>query len=130
MLTAQFFFVYKGGCNINVHRTSFNMGPGAMFMIPRGMSLFPKRRWQRIRADPTGNKYSIENISDVQAELFFAQSRKAVMTDKEERLLAELNDASTSGARTPGAEGSGKKRKSIEPETDLRKKAIARSKKR
>jgi centromere protein C len=32
----QFFFVHKGGLNVNIHLTSFNMGPGAMFYVPRG----------------------------------------------------------------------------------------------
>jgi len=34
----QFFFVHKGGLNVNIHLTSFNMGPGAMFYVPRGRS--------------------------------------------------------------------------------------------
>lgn len=52
------------------------------------------------------------------------------MTEQEERLLAELNDSITTNAQTAGAGGSGKKRKSAEPEPSLRKKAIAGSKKR
>jgi hypothetical protein len=36
-----------------------------------------------------GNKYSIENISSVEAELFFAQARKASPTEEDERAIAQ-----------------------------------------
>ena len=51
-----------------------------------------------------GNKYSIENISGVEAELFFAQARKAISTEEEERMLQQGLDKSVS--QTPGAGGS------------------------
>ena len=32
------FYVIAGAVQVNVHRTSFIMAPGAMFMVPRGLS--------------------------------------------------------------------------------------------
>jgi hypothetical protein len=108
----QFFFVHKGGLNVNIHRTSFNVGPGAMFMVPRGKwSCF---YYGNYMLTATGNKYSIENISGIESELFFAQARKATETEEEEARRQEH-----AASQTPGASGSKRKSvKSVEPETD------------
>jgi mannose-6-phosphate isomerase-like protein (cupin superfamily) len=34
------FYVISGAVQVQVHRTSFIMAPGAMFMVPRGWSQF------------------------------------------------------------------------------------------
>lgn len=105
------------------------MGPGAMFMIPRGKS--PASALVRVRPDKVGNKYSIENISEVEAELFFAQSRKAVLTEEEAQTMAQHNESL--GSQTPGARGSSasknKQARSAEPETVQKKKAVGGKKK-
>ncbi|THH23100.1 hypothetical protein EUX98_g8078 [Antrodiella citrinella] len=58
------FYVLEGAVNFKVHRTSFVITTGGMFLVPRG------------------NMYFIQNISDREAKLFFAQARK--MPESEE----------------------------------------------
>ncbi|KAH8106929.1 Mif2/CENP-C like-domain-containing protein [Cristinia sonorae] len=62
------FYVIEGAVNFKVHRTSFVLTTGGMFLVPRG------------------NMYFIQNISDRDAKLFFAQARKmpVEMEDGEE----------------------------------------------
>ncbi|RSH94857.1 hypothetical protein EHS25_004663 [Saitozyma podzolica] len=87
------FFVVQGAVQVQVHRTSFVMAPGAMFMVPRG------------------NHYSIENISpDAEAQLFFAQARKVPKSELEEegRALAEAQSLSGRGSATPKGKRKGK----------------------
>ncbi|KAI0093782.1 Mif2/CENP-C like-domain-containing protein [Irpex rosettiformis] len=52
------FYVLEGAVTFKVHRTSFVLATGGMFLVPRG------------------NMYYIQNISDRDAKLFFAQARK------------------------------------------------------
>ncbi|EIW66523.1 hypothetical protein M231_02297 [Tremella mesenterica] len=66
---AYIFYVIAGAVNVKVHRTSFVMGVGSMFRVPRG------------------NHYSIENISpNTQVQLFFAQARKLRSTEEEDTM--------------------------------------------
>ncbi|KAL5532775.1 MIF2 [Sanghuangporus sanghuang] len=58
------FYIIEGAINLKVHRTSFVLATGAMFLVPRG------------------NNYYMENVSQRPAKLFFAQARK-VSTDDE-----------------------------------------------
>ncbi|OBZ65784.1 Centromere protein 3 [Grifola frondosa] len=59
------FYVIEGAVNFRVNRTSYVIASGGMFLVPRG------------------NMYFIQNISDREAKLFFAQARK-VLRDEEE----------------------------------------------
>ncbi|TCD64256.1 hypothetical protein EIP91_004325 [Steccherinum ochraceum] len=72
------FYVIEGAVNFKVHRTSFVLTTGAMFLVPRG------------------NMYYIQNISDREAKLFFAQARK--MPEY------ELADERGSSSRSPSKE--------------------------
>ncbi|CCM06441.1 uncharacterized protein FIBRA_08703 [Fibroporia radiculosa] len=67
------FYVIEGAVNFTVHQTSFVLTTGGMFLVPRG------------------NMYFIQNISDRDAKLFFAQARKMVDDDDEE--LHRVEDA-------------------------------------
>lgn len=82
-------------------------------------------------SNDVGNKYSIENISEVEAELFFAQSRKAVLSEEEAQSMAQHIESM--GSQTPGAGRSStsksKGTKSVEPETVQKKKAVGGKKK-
>ncbi|CAD6884337.1 unnamed protein product [Tilletia laevis] len=51
------FIVNEGAVRVRIHRSNFVMGPGGMFLVPKG------------------NTYSIENIAKRDARLFFAQAR-------------------------------------------------------
>lgn len=51
------FAIWQGGLDIRVHRTMFRLGPGGMFMVPKG------------------NTYSIENCSQRKAVIWFTQAR-------------------------------------------------------
>ncbi|KAI0345117.1 hypothetical protein BDW22DRAFT_1353994 [Trametopsis cervina] len=53
------FYVIEGAVTFKVHRTSFVLATGGMFLVPRG------------------NMYYIQNISDRDAKLFFAQARES-----------------------------------------------------
>ncbi|KAF8213567.1 Mif2/CENP-C like-domain-containing protein [Mycena galopus ATCC 62051] len=56
------FFVVEGAVNVMVHHTSFVLATGGMFMVPRG------------------NRYSIENVGERSAKLFFTQARARART--------------------------------------------------
>jgi len=57
------FYIIDGTANVKIHNTTFVLGTGAMFVIPRG------------------NTYSIENITDRDAKFFFTQARKVAFDD-------------------------------------------------
>ncbi|KAH9952029.1 Mif2/CENP-C like-domain-containing protein [Amylocystis lapponica] len=61
------FYVIEGAVNFKVHRDSFVLTTGSMFLVPRG------------------NMYYIQNISDRDAKLFFAQARKVSIEEEEAR---------------------------------------------
>ena len=85
-----------------MHRTSFVLATGAMFLVPRG------------------NTYYIENISQRPSKLFFAQARKVSADDEppQEIVRAPPPGASNSAGRTTSVDpsgaraGSGKRRTS------------------
>ncbi|KAK3828135.1 MAG: Mif2/CENP-C like-domain-containing protein [Benniella sp.] len=54
------FHVLKGRVKATIHKYTFTVGPGGSFMVPRG------------------NQYMIENLSQGECTLFFAQSKDAV----------------------------------------------------
>ncbi|KAH9917445.1 Mif2/CENP-C like-domain-containing protein [Fomitopsis serialis] len=60
------FYVIEGAVNLTVHKTSFILATGGMFLVPRG------------------NMYHIRNISERDAKLFFAQARKVSDEEMEE----------------------------------------------
>ncbi|RXW20277.1 hypothetical protein EST38_g5573 [Candolleomyces aberdarensis] len=85
------FHVIEGAVKMKVHNSSLVLAPGGMFMVPRG------------------NTYSIENISQRDAKLFFTQARKT-MNDTGECLtgLGLLNkhkkfQRASSGIRRSGS---------------------------
>ncbi|KDQ07258.1 hypothetical protein BOTBODRAFT_38963 [Botryobasidium botryosum FD-172 SS1] len=57
------FYCIEGAVRVQIHRTSFVIAPGGMFMVPRG------------------NQYFIQNISEREVKLFFAQGRKLPMDE-------------------------------------------------
>ncbi|TFK46651.1 hypothetical protein OE88DRAFT_1707180 [Heliocybe sulcata] len=59
------FYVIEGAVNVRVHKTSFIVATGGMFLIPRG------------------NQYFIQNICERDVKLFFAQARKVPMSELE-----------------------------------------------
>ncbi|KAJ1309438.1 hypothetical protein OPQ81_006214 [Rhizoctonia solani] len=59
------FYCVSGAVEVKVHKSTFTIAPGGMFLAPRG------------------NVYTIANISQRDAYIFFAQSRK-VLDDSEE----------------------------------------------
>ncbi|TDL24984.1 hypothetical protein BD410DRAFT_813828 [Rickenella mellea] len=52
------FYLIEGAITLKIHRSSFILSSGGMFLVPRG------------------NTYYIENICNREAKLFFAQARK------------------------------------------------------
>ncbi|KAF9366258.1 hypothetical protein BGX34_004709 [Mortierella sp. NVP85] len=59
-MSTVIFHVLKGRVKATVHKYTFTVGPGGSFMVPRG------------------NQYMIENLSQGECTLFFAQSKDAV----------------------------------------------------
>ncbi|KAG8708256.1 hypothetical protein FRC11_006615, partial [Ceratobasidium sp. 423] len=59
------FYCVSGAVEVKVHKSTFTIAPGGMFLAPRG------------------NVYTIANVSQRDAYIFFAQSRK-VLDDSEE----------------------------------------------
>ncbi|RXW13293.1 hypothetical protein EST38_g12561 [Candolleomyces aberdarensis] len=78
------FYVVEGAVKVKVHDTCLVLAPGGTFMVPRG------------------NLYSIENVSQRDAKLFFTQARKMMNRDDEE-LIALANWKS----RERGSSGAG-----------------------
>lgn len=74
----QIFYVLEGAVTFKVHRTSFLLATGGMFLVPRGMNLrdVPSLCARAYHHDSPGNMYYIQNVSDRDAKLFFAQARK------------------------------------------------------
>lgn len=64
LIVEQVFFVIEGAVSLKIHRTSFIVATGGMFLIPRG------------------NNYYIENVSQRSAKLFFTQARKVNAEDE------------------------------------------------
>ncbi len=51
------FVVLQGACRVTVHRSTFLVAPGGMFLVPKG------------------NSYGIENVCQREVRLFFSQAR-------------------------------------------------------
>ncbi|KAH6902392.1 Mif2/CENP-C like-domain-containing protein [Coprinopsis sp. MPI-PUGE-AT-0042] len=62
-------YVIEGTVSVKIHETPLVIAAGGMFMIPRG------------------NTYSIENISQSDARLFFTQTRKMRNDHEEEAVV-------------------------------------------
>lgn len=90
------------------------MGPGAMFMVPRGMSLVQRLQaqccWMSLRKTlislTLGNMYSIENVSEVDADIYFAQTRKHAPDEAEQARVerdaeADANKRKRNGTTVP-----------------------------
>ena len=65
-----------------VHRTSYVLASGSMFIVPRG-SFSSLYALLVLTCMLTGNMYYIKNISDRDAKLFFAQARKMIVAGSE-----------------------------------------------
>ncbi|KLO19245.1 hypothetical protein SCHPADRAFT_843935 [Schizopora paradoxa] len=70
------FYLIEGAVNLKIHRSSFVLATGGMFLIPRG------------------NNYYLENISQRPAKLFFAQARKVTVGEGDEEPTTTLRKAS------------------------------------
>jgi len=97
-------------------------------MVPRGISF--RRIMPLCQADISGNKYSIENLSQVEAELFFAQARKAVSKEEEEHILQRNELARPETPATARPNGKKAKGKVIEPETEAESTPASKKKKK
>jgi len=75
------FYVIEGAVTFHVHRSTYVLASGGMFLVPRG------------------NMYHITNISDRDAKLFFAQARKVYdgEDDAPRRSLSRKPDRSSGG---------------------------------
>ncbi|PIL24353.1 hypothetical protein GSI_14106 [Ganoderma sinense ZZ0214-1] len=72
------FYVIQGAVKFSVHKTSFVLATGGMFMVPRG------------------NVYYIQNICDRDARLFFAQARKMSEDRDEDDLESDMEQRARS----------------------------------
>ncbi|KAF8646939.1 hypothetical protein AX16_007031 [Volvariella volvacea WC 439] len=59
------FYVIQGTLKVTIHTGSYSLAPGGMFIVP------------------PGNTYSVENTSDTEVKLFFAQARKVPNPDSD-----------------------------------------------
>nr|QEP49722.1 centromere protein 3 [Inonotus obliquus] len=82
------FYIIEGAINLKVHRTSFVLATGAMFLVPRG------------------NTYYMENISQRPSKLFFAQARKVSADDEPPQEIVRAQPT-TSAGRTMSVDPSG-----------------------
>ncbi|OCH93832.1 hypothetical protein OBBRIDRAFT_817567 [Obba rivulosa] len=84
------FYVVEGAVSCKIHKETFVIATGGMLMVPRG------------------NIYYIQNISDRDAKLFFAQARKVVEGeyDDDDESPTVVHDRSQSYAREPGERSS------------------------
>ncbi|KAG9082759.1 hypothetical protein FS749_006589 [Ceratobasidium sp. UAMH 11750] len=71
------FYCVSGAVEVKVHKSTFTIAPGGMFLAPRG------------------NVYTITNVSQRDAYIFFAQSRKVL--DNLEEPPPVPREAGTSG---------------------------------
>lgn len=93
------FYVIAGAVQVTVHKSSFVMAPGGMFMVPRG--LFHTSGVTRTNSSCVGNDYEIRNVSEeTEAELFFAQARKIRMNEADEVAFDQLQDQIRERARS------------------------------
>ncbi|PCH37933.1 hypothetical protein WOLCODRAFT_161168 [Wolfiporia cocos MD-104 SS10] len=76
------FYVIEGAVNCKVHRTNFLLATGGMFLVPRG------------------NLYYIQNASDRDARLFFAQARKSTEHGDEEHEYGIGSEEAFEGRRS------------------------------
>jgi hypothetical protein len=86
--------------------------------------------FQSSKPDKVGNKYSIENLSQVEAELFFAQARKAASREEEEDILQRSETARSEPPSTVQPKGKKAKGKSIEPDTEAETTPASKKKKK
>ncbi|KAK0539400.1 mitotic fidelity of chromosome transmission- protein [Tilletia horrida] len=81
------FIVSEGAVRVRIHRSNFVMGPGGMFLVPKG------------------NTYSIENIAKRESRLFFAQARDPNLDPEQARgATAAMSQGSQSVAGPSGSQ--------------------------
>ncbi|THH12011.1 hypothetical protein EW145_g281 [Phellinidium pouzarii] len=88
------FYLIEGAVQLKIHRTSFVLASGGMFLIPRG------------------NTYYLENISKRPAKLFFAQARKVNAEDDPAQEIVKVAPPGSSLARIKSVDPSGARRPS------------------
>ncbi|KAG8791377.1 hypothetical protein FRC12_009320 [Ceratobasidium sp. 428] len=76
------FYCVSGAVEVKVHKSTFVIAPGGMFLAPRG------------------NVYTISNVSQRDAYIFFAQSRKVLDNSDEPPPLPREVGTSTEGKKT------------------------------
>ncbi|KAG6902257.1 hypothetical protein C0995_002629 [Termitomyces sp. Mi166 len=75
----QVFIVLEGAVEVLIHQTSYAVSAGGVFVVPRGSIPLFSQKLGLIHARlhlPPGNFYTIRNISEKEAKLFFTQTRK------------------------------------------------------
>ncbi|KAK0547450.1 mitotic fidelity of chromosome transmission- protein [Tilletia horrida] len=84
------FIVTEGAVRVRIHRSNFVMGPGGMFLVPKG------------------NTYSIENVAKRESRLFFAQARDPTLDPEQARgaTAAMINQSQISDGNRYAAAGS------------------------
>lgn len=70
------FYCIEGAVRVMVHKSNFVISRNGMFMVPRGKPLCPILCVEENAYFILGNQYYLENISDRDCKLFFAQARK------------------------------------------------------
>ncbi|KAL9936893.1 hypothetical protein V8E36_004128 [Tilletia maclaganii] len=80
------FIVSEGAVRVRIHRSNFVVGPGGMFLVPKG------------------NTYSIENVAKRQSRLFFAQARDPNLDPDQARGAAAVMVGSQSAAGPSGSQ--------------------------
>ncbi|KAI5116067.1 hypothetical protein M0805_005580 [Coniferiporia weirii] len=88
------FYLIEGAVQLKVHRTSFVLASGGMFLIPRG------------------NTYYLENISKRPAKLFFAQARKVNAEDEPSQEIVKTLPPKSGIVRTKSVDPVGARRPS------------------
>ncbi|KAJ3552142.1 hypothetical protein NM688_g4308 [Phlebia brevispora] len=86
------FYLIEGAVTFKVHRTSYILTTGSMFLVPRG------------------NQYYIRNISDRDAKLFFAQARKLPASERDDE-----SESSRSPSKSRSRSGTRSSRLELEP---------------
>ncbi|KAG6853026.1 hypothetical protein C0991_007397 [Blastosporella zonata] len=68
------FIVLEGVVEVLIHQTSYAVSTGGVFVVPRGLAFYSIANTQSDTC--AGNFYTIRNISEKEAKLFFTQTRK------------------------------------------------------
>ena len=105
-LLLQVFYLIEGAINLKIHRTSFVLATGGMFLIPRGTIRISSPH--SLSYSFSGNNYYLENISQRPARLFFAQARKIVAGEDETQVATPVSRKSIDPPALPNGQATAK----------------------